>query len=288
LNSFSNCVTIADVIDALVEAAGELRRDRLDRDALIGDGGEDDEQLRRRLRAVGFIHGNLGDEVVGARPWRRRCADRSRGLLGGFEELVGGFLDIRAGDLKRLGDALDGDRADQFRVFVDERGDVRRIGGLADVVGDVEREEIAGRDEAVHGGEVDVVGIQQVFAGPAEVGDRLVGGLAGLGGLGADDVVLAVGLVPDRGDVDAEFLGFDEGGELGVRAIGETIADAEGVFRAGFHSDGSVDFDDGFDRAECGIGEFFKLGWNLGEGDAVGDPEVGVDFPLEGDADQSG
>ena len=79
------------------------------------------------------------------------------------------------------GDALDGDGADQLGMAVDEGRHVGGIGGLADVVGDVEREEIAGRDEAVHGGEVDVVGVEQVFAGPAEVGHRLVGGLAGLG-----------------------------------------------------------------------------------------------------------
>ncbi len=103
-------------------------------------------------------------------------------------------------------DAFDGDGADQFRMFRDEGGDVGGIGGFTDVVGDVEREEIAGRDEAIDGGEVDVVGVQQIFVGPAEVGDGLVGGFACLGGLGADDVVLAVGLVPDRDDVDAEFL----------------------------------------------------------------------------------
>ena len=48
--------------------------------------------------------------------------------------------------------------------------------------------------------------------------------------------MLAVGLVPNWCDVDAEFLGGDEGFELGVRAVGETVADSKGVFGANFHS----------------------------------------------------
>jgi hypothetical protein len=53
--------------------------------------------------------------------------------------------------------------------------------------------------------------------------------------LGADDVVLAVGFVPNWADIDHEFFGCDEGVELSVCAVGETIADAEGVFWANFH-----------------------------------------------------
>ena len=54
--------------------------------------------------------------------------------------------------------------------------------------------------------------------------------------MGADDVVLAVGLVPNWADIDPEFFGCDEGVELGMRAVGETVADSEGVFGANFHS----------------------------------------------------
>ena len=50
-----------------------------------------------------------------------------------------------------------------------------------------------------------------------------------------NDIVLAVGFVPDGSDIDAEFFGCDEGVELGVCAVGETIADAESVFWANFH-----------------------------------------------------
>ena len=38
-----------------------------------------------------------------------------------------------------------------------------------------------------------------------------------------------------RGDVDAELFRLNEGGELGVGAVGETIADSEGELGADFH-----------------------------------------------------
>lgn len=117
----------------------------------------------------------------------------------------------------------------------DEGFDVFGCGGFADVICDVEGEEVAGGDEAVDGGEVDVVGIEEVFSGPAEVGDGFVSGIAGGLGLGADDFVLAVGLVPGGADVDAEFFGGDEGLELGVSAVGEAIADTESEFWTDFH-----------------------------------------------------
>ena len=39
-------------------------------------------------------------------------------------------------------------------------------------------------------------------------------------------------------------------------------------------------FNNGFDRAECGIGEFIKFRWHIFKGDAVGDPETGIDFTV--------
>src|SRR5207248_802363 len=49
---------VADVIDAFVKPARELRRDGLRRDALAGDHGEDQKKLGGRLRRVGLIHGD--------------------------------------------------------------------------------------------------------------------------------------------------------------------------------------------------------------------------------------
>ena len=54
---------VADVVDALVEAAAEFRGDGLDGNLLVGDGAEDDEQFGGRLRGVGLVHRDFRDEV---------------------------------------------------------------------------------------------------------------------------------------------------------------------------------------------------------------------------------
>jgi len=156
-------------------------------------------------------------------------------LLGGFEELVGSFLDKLFRDFEGGIDAFDFHGSDELGVIGDECCDVGRVGGRADVVCDVEGEEVTGSDEAVDGREVDVVGIEEVFSFPAEIFDSGVSSVAGGLGLGADDFVLAVGLIPGGADVDAEFFSGDEGLELGVSSAGEAIADTEGEFRTGFH-----------------------------------------------------
>ena len=84
---------VADVINTLIKAAGEFGCDSLDGDALVGDGSEDDEHLGGDLGVVGFVHGDFGDEVIGA----AFCCDNvvvdRSGLLSGFEKLVGCFFD---------------------------------------------------------------------------------------------------------------------------------------------------------------------------------------------------
>jgi len=47
---------IADVVDALVEPAAELGRDRLGGDSLVGNRGQDHQQFDRRLRRIRLIH----------------------------------------------------------------------------------------------------------------------------------------------------------------------------------------------------------------------------------------
>src|SRR5690348_17074892 len=59
--SFERC-EIACIIDAFVKAAREFGRDGLDRDCLVGDGSQDDQQLHRSLRVVRFIHRYFSDE----------------------------------------------------------------------------------------------------------------------------------------------------------------------------------------------------------------------------------
>ena len=53
--------------------------------------------------------------------------------------------------------------------------------------------------------------------------------------MGADDVVLAIGFIPNWADINPEFFGCDEGIELSVRAVGEAIAYSESVFWTNFH-----------------------------------------------------
>ena len=54
---------VADIIHAFVEAAREFRGDGLDTHVFVGKRGEDNEEFRWRLRGIGFVHRNLGDEV---------------------------------------------------------------------------------------------------------------------------------------------------------------------------------------------------------------------------------
>ncbi len=215
---------VADVVDALVEAAGELGRDGLDGNLLVGDGGEDDEQLDGRLGRVGLVHRDLGDEVAFSLPLDEETIDAASVLDGG-EELVGDRADEGLIGVEGLGDAGDADGSDELGVARDEGFHVGWVGRLADHLSDVEGEEVAGREEALDGGEVDVVGIEIEGRGPAKLLDGGIGGLAGLRWIAADDVVLAIGLVPDGHDFDSGALRLNACGKLRLRLVGETVAD---------------------------------------------------------------
>ena len=54
---------VAHIIDTLVEAARKLWRDGLDRNALIGNRRQNNQQLGRRLRRVRLVHRNFCDEI---------------------------------------------------------------------------------------------------------------------------------------------------------------------------------------------------------------------------------
>ncbi|MEY3911676.1 MAG: hypothetical protein RLY37_1144, partial [Verrucomicrobiota bacterium] len=220
---------VADVVYALVETTGELRSDRLDRHTFVGDGREDDEELGRGLGAVGLVHRDLGDEAADALHGDDVAVDLA-GFLDGQQKLGGRALDVGARGSERTVDAGEGDRTDELRVAIDEGLDRGGIGGLGDEVGDIDSKEVGDADETLDGLQADVVGVEEVGGGPAEGLHGGVGRGAGAGRLGADDVVLAVGLVPDRDDFDAELLGGDAGGELGFGFVGEAVAHAEGEF----------------------------------------------------------
>ncbi len=55
---------IADVVDAFEEGAGEFGGDRPDGNALLGDGGQDKEELFRRLGDRGFVKGDFDEKSL--------------------------------------------------------------------------------------------------------------------------------------------------------------------------------------------------------------------------------
>ena len=125
-------------------------------------------------------------------------------------------------------------------MALDERLDAVRLGRLADGIGDVDREEIAGGDEAVHRVEVDVVGIHVIGLRPAGLPHRLIGGGAHAGGFGADDDVLAIRFVPDGNDVDAALRRHHARPQLRLGLVREAVADAEGEFFQSQHDDTQI------------------------------------------------
>src|SRR5882724_5481425 len=54
---------IAGIVDTLVEAAGEFRRNGLQRNTFIRKNRENHQQFRRRLRSISFIHRDFSDEI---------------------------------------------------------------------------------------------------------------------------------------------------------------------------------------------------------------------------------
>ena len=217
---------IADVIHAFVEAAGEFRRDGLDGNLFVGERGQNDEQFRRRLRAVGFVHRNFGDEIclafgLGDVPVN------FPGVLHGEQIFAGDALDVRAGGFKRPVNVGDDNFAGQFGMTVGKRLHVFGLGGLANRVGHVNGEEIRIGHEAVHRFEPDVIGVQMIRLFPAEFLDRRVRRGAGDGRLGADDGVFAVGLVPDRNNLDALIGDHDARPQLGLGLMRKTVTQAK-------------------------------------------------------------
>ena len=100
--------------------------------------------------------------------------------------------------------------------------------GLAGIICDIKREEITRRNEAIHRVQVDVIGIHKVRRGPIQclhcrirLGTQILG-------LGADEGVLAVRLVPDRMQRHATLCGGLNCGELSLPLVSEAIAHADG------------------------------------------------------------
>ncbi len=143
------------------------------------------------------------------------------------------------GDLDRLVEARDAERPYEAGHGPDEDGHRPGRRRLADEVGDVDREEVAGTDESVDRGQADVIGIDEIRVRPARGADRFVRRAAGVLRRGPDDRVLAVGLVPDRGDGHALLARRLEGPELGPALAPEPVPDPQGIAGQLRHRSGS-------------------------------------------------
>jgi len=93
------------------------------------------------------------------------------------------------------------------------------IGGFANRVGHVNREEIRGRDETIHGFEPDVVGVHVIWFLPAERLYRRIRLGAQTGRFGADELVFAIRLVPDGNNIRAKLGGQDARAKLRVALV---------------------------------------------------------------------
>ena len=131
---------------------------------------------------------------------------------------------------QRRVDAGDRQRRSIPAHFADEAFDRLGAGGFAGEIRHVERVEIAGREEPIHGLQPDVVGIDVVRLVPAERLHRGVRLGPDIVGPAVDDGVFAVGLVPDRVNAQAGVTRLENGLELRAALAGKAVAHAEGVF----------------------------------------------------------
>jgi hypothetical protein len=217
---------ITDVVHALVEPARELGGDGLQGHSLVGQQREDHEQLRRRLRRIGFVHAHLdGDPVP---PLSADVPEDLPGLAAGEQVAAGHPARRLGGERHRLGDARDHERRGELRMPGEEGGDVGVGGQLADRVGHIDREKVARVEEPVDRLEADVVGVNEPWMRPLPRRDGGARRRPDAGRLAADEAVFAVRLVPDRRHDDAGGGEPFEGGKLGLGLVREPITDAEG------------------------------------------------------------
>ena len=163
---------VTNVIDPLVKSAGKLRRDGLQLHPFIRQCSKDDQQLRRRLRRIGFIHRNLGDEFALARLY---VPINFRSRLHREQVFPGHLPNVFPRNIKRLVNALDRHATDQLRMALNERRHRIPLGRLPDKVGDVDRKKIRARKVLVHRVHVDVVGVHVPTLMPSKLLDRHLG-----------------------------------------------------------------------------------------------------------------
>ena len=222
---------IADIVDTLVEAARILGRYGLDGNVRIGQGGEDDDEFGGALGNGGFVHRHLGDEIISL----PQLADAAIGLgrLVDSTQITSGRCPDR-GSLEARGYAFS---RGQIRVFRHEGLDCLGSRALADVVSDINGEEVAVGGEAVDCGHADMVGVDVPGAVPARLSDSPRGGRTLVGGLGTRKEMLAVALVPYYRDIDALFPRLPDSCDLRGTLVPEAVPGAYGIPCNHLHGD---------------------------------------------------
>jgi hypothetical protein len=129
--------------------------------------------------------------------------------------------------MQRLRKARQLDGAVEVGVAAQEAFEIGLCCGDADLVRNVDGEEVAGLEEAIDCAEIDVVGIAEIRLAPVKFMDSGVRGRARLRRFGADDGVLAVGLIPHRHDKHSGSGSLHAGLELSARLMGKAISYAD-------------------------------------------------------------
>src|SRR5579884_3691122 len=109
-------------------------------------------------------------------------------------------------------------------MFVDKTPDRSIICRLADEIGDVNGEEIAWTSKSVHRFQIDVVCIDIVGFLPAERSDGFIRGGSRSTGLGADNRVFPVRLIPNRDDLDTLLGRQNAGTQLRFGLMSEPVS----------------------------------------------------------------
>ena len=147
----------------------------------------------------------------------------SAGFLRGEQKLACNLGNDAICDLQRSFDSRDGELADKVPMRLDEGGNRPLIRSLAGEIGHINREEIARLHKEVHVAQADVVRIDMIAARPTQRLDGGIGFGPDLRGQRADEGVLAMRFVPDRGDVNPLCLRANQRRQLRFSLMRESI-----------------------------------------------------------------
>ena len=148
-------------------------------------------------------------------------------VLYGQQKIVGNAFHLGGRRFNRTVNVRDDNFADQFGMAAGKGLHAFGIGGFANRVGHVNREEIRRRDETIHGFEPDVVGVHVIRFLPAERLHRRIRLEAHTGWFGADELVFAIRLVPDGNNIRTKLGGQDARAKLRVALVRKTVAHAK-------------------------------------------------------------